>query len=664
MATVKFISDKECQLFIDMERVGRVQENKMLKVSLDTGSYLVEVKDNNGKCLKKYELKIGSTDCQILQDLILSTSTIEETIEKVRNDSSLRFHNHRAAFCHDGKYGYINSQYKVVISPIYSYAAAFVNDKTLVKRIFPDGEKATVIDTDGNTCLDQWYDYVGGNYKTSLLRSGNIFYVLSHENYSFIDEYQNARYDGKSDLIPVHKEFGIDDMYGFIDKTGAEAIPLIYDYVWNFEINGFAKVRRFGRPHAVGKDGTLYYNMEQAIMDGTVSTRKRGCFDDPGETDIVETYKASKLSKEESLRMGFGTGLYSPIKEGKYWVLSSVYDDYLRKNDDVVECERIFYIDIDDHYFAYRSKGTCKLLLFNDNKNSAYSFYADEYLFHADEIVVNFRIDLEGCAGHDTETINNIIIKKDKKYGIVDLTGKTILPIEYDFIEPTEAVEGNIVGNIGIIWKDGKCSFVWMSNGKILEPFKYENIIVNEANSSTWLMWSTYLVKENGKYGCVDYERTPILPSIYDAIDFKLEIDSYGYHYKMLLYKDGKVGTYEYCNYRSELNNYNEIEIIFSVEPEYDECVFLKHKNAITNFAGMSYVAVRKKDKWGIIDNKPVGLYYYYTFNDRWRNIPNLKKLEFKYNSLEELKNDADAEFAKRRDEYNELHRVSYDEES
>jgi hypothetical protein len=173
-------------------------------------------------------------------------------------------------------------------------------------------------------------------------------------------------------------------------------------------------------------------------------------------------------------------------------------------------------------------------------------------------------------------------------------------------------------------------------------------------------MYSTYLVKENGKYGCIDFERKPILPSVYDAIEFKLEIDSYGYHYKMLLYKDGKVGTYEYCNYRSDCNNYNVLELVFSIEPEYDECVFLNNKKAVTNFAGMSYVAVRRNDKWGIIDNKPAGLYYYYDFDDRWRNNPNLKELDFKYNSLEELKDDADNEFERRHDKYINRHRCDW----
>lgn len=658
MAIVKFVADKNCLLFIDMKLVGHVVVGEMLKTSLDVGSYLVEVKEENGNRFGKYKLSINPSDAQVLENLSERCDDIDAIISEMKNDSSLRFYHQRALFCYNGNYGYINTQYKIAIEPIYSYAENFVNSCTLVKRHFSSGEEATIIDINGNICFDRWYDFIGSGEKTVLLKSENTFYVLSKADYSIINQYLDAKYDGKGVLIPVHKHIGVDDMYGYIDKTGTEAIPFIFDYVWNFEETGFAKVKRFGVTHAVGKDGTLFYNMEQAIKDGTTITRERGWLDEPGESDvIVEVYEANKLSKEESVIEGFGFDLLMPMKKGNYWVLyCSGYDDYLRENDDVVECDRIFYSD--DHYCAFRSKGICKLLIYSNNsKNTVYSFYADEYIFNADEIIVNFKTELEGYCGHDTTTINNVIIKKNKKYGIVDLEGRIILPIEYDLITTTEAIQGNKTGVVGIVWKDGNCSFVWMSNGKILEPFKYEDIIVNNADGRTWLMWSTYLVKENGKYGCIDFERKPILPSKYDAIDFKLDIDSYGYHYKMLLYNNGKVGTYEYRNYRSELNNYHETEMVFSVEPEYDECVFLKHKDAITNFAGMSYVAVREKDKWGIIDNKPVGLNYYYDFNDRWRNSPNLKKLKFKYNSLEELKNDADAEFERRRDSfYNQHH--------
>ena len=51
MATVKFVTDRICQLFIDMELVGDVFVDKMLKISLEAGSYLVEGKDTNGKSI-------------------------------------------------------------------------------------------------------------------------------------------------------------------------------------------------------------------------------------------------------------------------------------------------------------------------------------------------------------------------------------------------------------------------------------------------------------------------------------------------------------------------------------------------------------------------------------------------------------------------------------
>ena len=89
MAIVKFISDKSCLLFIDMELVGEVRADKMLKVSLETGSYLVEAKNADGICLKKYELKITLSDNQILQNLAIETIDMLENDEKFKCDKIL-----------------------------------------------------------------------------------------------------------------------------------------------------------------------------------------------------------------------------------------------------------------------------------------------------------------------------------------------------------------------------------------------------------------------------------------------------------------------------------------------------------------------------------------------------------------------------------------------
>lgn len=119
MTIVKIISDKNCQLFIDMELVDEVLVDKMHKISLDAGSYLLEAKDANGKCMRKCKLTINSTDSQVLQNLAIGNATINKTIENLRYDPSLRFYNQRAVFYHKDSYGYINSQYKIVIAPIF-----------------------------------------------------------------------------------------------------------------------------------------------------------------------------------------------------------------------------------------------------------------------------------------------------------------------------------------------------------------------------------------------------------------------------------------------------------------------------------------------------------------------------------------------------------------
>lgn len=161
MAIVKFISEIDCNVYIDMELVGELQAGKMLKVTLEVGSYLVEATDSNGRNIRKYELKVSPIEAQILQNI--TEENITDLIEKLRNDSSLRFFNQRAVFYHNGCYGYINSQFNVAIQPIFSYADNFATNKAFVRRRFPDGEKGTIIDVDGNILLPQWYDYIGGD---------------------------------------------------------------------------------------------------------------------------------------------------------------------------------------------------------------------------------------------------------------------------------------------------------------------------------------------------------------------------------------------------------------------------------------------------------------------------------------------------------------------
>ena len=113
MAIVKFVADKDCQVFIDMELAGKVAPDSMLKITLETGGYLIQIKDDDGHLIKEYDLEIKASDNQVLQKINESNCQIEDVIRNLRNDSSLRFYHQRAIFCYNGNYGYINSQYKI-----------------------------------------------------------------------------------------------------------------------------------------------------------------------------------------------------------------------------------------------------------------------------------------------------------------------------------------------------------------------------------------------------------------------------------------------------------------------------------------------------------------------------------------------------------------------
>jgi len=601
MAIVKFVTDENCQVFIDMEYVGNVFVGKMLKTSLDIGSYLVEVKYPDGKSIGKYTLVVNPHDTQLLENISEKFNGIDTAINIHKNDSSLRFYHQRAIFCYKGNYGYIDNQYKIAIEPIYSFVENFVNGLALVKKIFPDGEKATVIDINGNICLNRWYDYIGGGEKTVLLKSEEIFFVLSKDNYSIINQYLDAKYDGKGALIPVHQHIGVDDMYGFIDQTGTEIIPLIYDYASNFSANNLATVKRFGEYNKVDLNGNLYrygihsYNSEQ---------KKRKKIENGEPVDTNPTNKEF-LSKDESLYRGFPSRYVNryPVKKGFYWGFNS----------DEEPCwDRIIYIS--NSYLVYRKNGICNIV------------GEENITIEADDITLVFSWEYRPT--DEFLYLLYIVVRKNWKYGIVDLNKNTILPIDYDFIEltdahiPIESQDARMSADIAIVWKNNKCSLFNMAKGEFVVTFEFEDIIVNE-NFDICLnpiMAPSFLMKKNGKYGLIaDDCKTVILPFEYDNIDYYVVNDDLERCERVILTKKGKMGIiqkYHYYNRSKEC--WKDINV--QLDEQNDECVFLEDQESK---AKLLDVAVRKDNKWAI-------------FNCSYGN-GDVNNLSFIYDSIDEV---------------------------
>ena len=112
------------------------------------------------------------------------------------------------------------------------------------------------------------------------------------------------------------------------------------------------------------------------------------------------------------------------------------------------------------------------------------------------------------------------------------------------FIDKGSILKGNS-GEVGIINLNNKLSVVQMQNGKILFPFEYEEIKPTDvSNRRYWIHDSWYIVKKDGKYGCVKPDGAVILPLEYDEIFHLFVTDSDSYSDTLYIKKGSKHGRY------------------------------------------------------------------------------------------------------------------------
>lgn len=655
MAKVKFFSESDCKVYIDTKLVGDVLANQILSVELHPGSYLVDIKSGIDEHCQRYILNVESGQSQIIQDVSYKEDSLQRYIERLQENPSIMFHNNRCKIEYDGKYGFINSRFEIIINPIYSDVGDFLTDKILVKKIFSNVEKATIIDVNGNMIYGKWFDYIDEDTKKVVLLQGNNFVVVSKVDYSIIAEYKRIRDYHPNKLIPVGKRTELDEMYGYIDSVGNEVIPFIFNKAYNFDESGFAYVERHGKECVVDNEGNIFTCLEDALKDGKEETRL--VYDFGSQESVKENYifKATKLSPTEAKikdfsRIGMSdfTLKYTPVQENDKWGLDvedlTMFDEEADEAGLQYICDKIFYFNND--YFAYRLNDKCIVMNFSEPDNIK--------TFRYDTIYPVLRWEHTYNGEYDNWELTSIIVSQRGKYGLIDPNGNELLPTEYDRIETTNAIDNFISGTIGIIWKEGKCSLVNLVNGVILDDIIYDDINLNpcKATDTNSFFKSTFIVKNGKKYGCRDVYFKEILPIEYDTIDFKYGLYCDGYIYKMIMSIGTRKGVYEFRQY-NPTNNYESASCYtFNTEIEYDECVFLENKGSIAAYGQLSYVGVRKDSKWGILDATPSWASYYPIDDSNWDNTPNERDLEFKYDSLEDLIEDADNEFERRYKKY------------
>ena len=141
-------------------------------------------------------------------------------------------------------------------------------------------------------------------------------------------------------------------------------------------------------------------------------------------------------------------------------------------------------------------------------KTKAINSKNEEILTGYEQIEVLQNIDKNGNTWYEE---NILRIKKDGKYGLIDLNGKELIPTEYDEITVLSEMENSI-----LIKKEEKVGLVNDNGSIIIEP-NYKDI----KSLGTTYKDGYITIDENDKYGVISATKKQILENEYEEISQK-----------------------------------------------------------------------------------------------------------------------------------------------
>jgi hypothetical protein len=167
---------------------------------------------------------------------------------------------------HGSFYGYINSDGKFIISPTFSSATNFNENKLAIVCKY---DHCGVINTNGEYVVQPVYDsiepfvesravYVQGDVMGVIDEFGNI---ITKKPYTFVDSYSDSLA-----LVSTKTPTG-EYLYGYIDRDGNEVIPSNYVEGSDFK-NNYALVKdRNGTYKVIDKRGVVFTTFPYKFID-------------------------------------------------------------------------------------------------------------------------------------------------------------------------------------------------------------------------------------------------------------------------------------------------------------------------------------------------------------------------------------------------------------
>lgn len=403
------------------------------------------------------------------------------------------------------KYGFINKEGKEIISIIYDGADyQELDDLVIVKK----NNKWAFFDNHGKQLSDFVYDKVFNadiykydfskeafwDSKTTFFKSGGAL-VLKNGNYEFLNEniepaFANNTFDSAS-VFDTYKNAIVkrNGKYGMIKPNGEIKVPFEFDFIEPFDTNlpNFSEYynARKGKIYSffnkdLNKIGESYepiYN-DFSTDNPEISFKnlkgKYGVVDWQGNKKIPFVYDEELDFKKSNNSIAKKNGKFGVINFQNKEIFPFIYDE-INELDEVENLENTFILS---------NKKEDKLV--NINGKTLLSGYQMIHPIFYDH--------------------SKFIVKKNNKFGIIDLQNKILLPISYD--EISDWVEYGPEDR-HIVNRNGKYGMVEYNTFKEKIPAIYDFVFITR---------NKVFVGKNHKYGIIDLNNTVLCPLKFDEI--------------------------------------------------------------------------------------------------------------------------------------------------
>ncbi|WP_185246478.1 WG repeat-containing protein [Chryseobacterium bernardetii] len=392
------------------------------------------------------------------------------------------------------KYGLIDRRGKVIIPIVYDAADKSHADSIVVVS---ENRKWAFFDSKGKQLSDFIYEKVFSGYNANIPPPSNIsevttyfqngaVLILKENKYEFLNEkirpaFHENKFDSAS-VFDTYKNAIVkrNGKYGIIKPDGFAKVPIEYDWVGYFDTNHnsseYYNAKKGKIFHIYNKDlKKIGESYEPVSNDFSVSTPNLIFKNLKGQYGMVNLTGSIVIPFEYNELEKLNQGLFLGKKNGKV----GIFD----KNGGLkipFEYKNLDELDGNDQLFIADNT-----IIELDNK---------PILFGYDRITPIYYNSLR------------FIASKNKKYGIIDIKNKILLPLEYD--EISNWVEYGPEKRHFIV-KKGKHGLIENETFRIIIPPVYDEFIQRRG---------VIFAHRNGKSGILDINNKEVCPFIFDEI--------------------------------------------------------------------------------------------------------------------------------------------------